>query len=136
MKKMTMVLVLAGIFLGGTAQAESTCETVRKADDSGKRIHYISFSKLTEAKVAELETITKQQIIIGMNAILGKKFRSTYEAVSSQDLQDGFLEISFLKGKRYVSVGHFPGDNEVSVMFEYGGLSIIGQNNDGSVDCF
>lgn len=135
MKKLFAALVCITMLVSGAAQAKSTCETVRDENESGKLLYNLNFHELTESKISSLETITKQQIVVGMNALLGTNFRSTWEAVNDKGIQDGFLGVYLLKGKRYVSVGHLPGDNEFSVMFEYGGLSIIGWNNDGSVDC-
>jgi hypothetical protein len=122
------------LMVSAGAQANTLCEMLQTSEQNSQKLFSLQVDRLDEAAISQLETITKQQIIIGFNQLLGERFRSTLE-VATTGLQDPFFSISLLNGQKYIEVGHYPGDNIYSVYFEYGGLTPVASNADGSINC-
>jgi len=122
----------------------SQCGLTDQKDDSWKQTKLISLSRADEEKVSNLDTKTKQQIIIAANYFgtdfgATGKFKNTMDAVNFMrgNSEAGDMAVIYYRvnGERFTEVIHYPGGNPVGVIFATGSRTIIAENGDDSIIC-
>ncbi len=128
------------------AELGSQCGLTDFKDDSWKQTKLISLSRADEEKVSNLDTKTKQQIIITANHYSAsgfgeapKKFRSTWEAVEFMrgNSEAGDMAVVYynVNGVRVTEVLHYPGGNPVGIIFPTGSRTMLAENGDDTITC-
>jgi len=144
MKSVVLALVLSVTPAFASEDLGHACGLTDAKDASWKVNKRIGLSRDVEEKVANLDTKTKQQIIIAANHFgpdfgAEGKFKSTLEAVEFMrgNSEGGDMDVMYytVNGRRFTEVLHYPGGNPVGVLFKTGSRTIVAENGDDTIVC-
>lgn len=98
----------------------------------------LDFSKMNDAKIAALPSVTKQQLVLAAKEI-DSKVTTAVEAVAllkdSSESEDLYYNVFEYDGVTYNEVLIYPGGNASGLIFKDGSLSVHAFNGDGSIEC-
>jgi len=138
---LALTLIAQPLFAG---ELGSACGLTDNKDDSWKRTKSIGLSRADEEKVANMDTLTKQQVIIAANYFSKQwgepqKFKSTWDAVVYMrgNSEGGDMDVMYynVNGGRFTEVLHYPGGNPVGVIFKTTSRRIHATNGDDTIEC-
>ena len=131
----------------GSSRLGSKCGLTDDKNDSWARTKSLNISTWSDARISELPTLTKQQIIIaakdltegpdGLAADI--EIKNTIDAVKvlRQNSEGGDVYVMYYKVNRLdiTEVLHYPGGNPVGIIFKTGSKRIHAENGDDTIIC-
>ena len=131
----------------GSSKLGSKCGLTDAKDDSWTTTKTLNISKWSDARISELPTLTKQQVIItakdltqgptGLATEIDIKNAIDAVTVLRENSESGDVYIKYYDVKRLAvtEVLLYPGGNPVGIIFKTGSKRIHAENGDDTVTC-